>query len=221
MIKLSVIGKKFNRLTIIGFSERKNNGKIMVLCLCDCGKEKSIDKSAVLCGHTKSCGCIDALRFGFPPEQHNDNDRNSKEYRAWRHIKGRCYNKNVKEYPRYGGRGITVCDRWRFSYLTFLSDLGRCPHGYSLDRIDNNGNYEPGNCRWTDKYTQANNRRNNFMVSLPEGEVTLSNLARKTGINYGTLKGRLENGWTYPDILSPVQSCKRNKAVKKPSLISF
>lgn len=82
-----------------------------------------------------------------------------KEYRAWASMKRRCYNHNVEKYEHYGGRGITVCDRWKDSFVNFLDDMGRCPEGLSLDRINNDGHYEPGNCKWSTQFEQIHNRR--------------------------------------------------------------
>ena len=115
------------------------------------------------------------------------------EYRAWRGLKGRCLDSGDKEYHRYGGRGITVCQRWIESYENFLADVGRRPsEGHSLDRIDVNGNYEPGNCRWATRKEQQRNRRDNFMLTHDGRTLPVSVWAKEIGVSTSTLKYRIK-----------------------------
>lgn len=144
------------------------------------------------------------------------------EYFVWINMKTRCYNKNVKEYANYGGRGIVVCDEWKNSFVDFLVDMGRIPKKngmrYSLDRIDVNKNYCFENCRWATDEEQANNKRNNNLITLNEKTQTLQMWSKEVGISEKTIRSRLKLGWTIEKTLStPVKSVKYNG----PHLIEF
>jgi hypothetical protein len=137
-----------------------------------------------------------------PPSQRTHghsfvNGRASPEYNAWSGMKSRCINPNVKSFHRYGSRGIRVCDRWLNSFENFLDDMGPRPSPqHSLDRYpDNDGNYEPGNCRWATIEEQAGNRSNSGIVSFSGEKLTVRELSRRTGIPYPRLKNRIARGW--------------------------
>lgn len=147
-------------LTVVNI-DRRLKGKdyrIYLVCLCECGNERLIEPSKFLNSKSKtmSCGCINkSINVANPTAR-----KRSVEYRAHQDMKARCYRKTRADYNRYGGRGITVCDRWLESYDNFIADMGLKPDkSLSLDRIDNNGNYEPSNCRWATKEQQNENRR--------------------------------------------------------------
>lgn len=116
-------------------------------------------------------------------------------YLAWTEMKRRCRDPRRREYPRYGGRGIAICARWE-SFTAFRDDMGPRPDGASLDRIDNEGNYEPSNCRWAVPIVQANNRRNNIRLSFCGESLTLAEWSRRTGIPYGALHRRVRKHWS-------------------------
>ena len=118
----------------------------------------------------------------------------SREYSSWRAMLNRCTRLRDEAYPRYGGRGITVCDRWLYSFTAFLEDMGPRPDGMELDRIDTNGNYEPGNCRWATRDIQANNRRNNRTVTISGVTKTIAEWSKDSGVKWTTAASRLLAG---------------------------
>lgn len=148
-----------NRLGPLRFHHVDKNGNHYWVYLCSCGVEIIVAKHNWSSGHTKSCGCLQREQTAKANTSHGESI-GVPEYRAWRNMLDRCGNQRRKDYKHYGGRGISVCSRWRDSYKLFLSDMGRKPSAdHSLDRIENNGNYCPGNCRWATKTEQLKNRR--------------------------------------------------------------
>lgn len=195
-----MIGFRFDRLVVISAAApvmQPNTGKALSrwLCLCDCGAEKIIKQASLRSGNTRSCGCLQRESIALLRTTHKESD--SRIHYIWRAIKQRCLNPNARDYPRYGERGIMICDRWRDNYEAFRDDMGPRPSAmHSVERIDNSGNYEPANCRWALPKEQSANKRNNFIVELHGRQMTLSEASRLTGLHRATIKNRLNTGWT-------------------------
>lgn len=150
-------GKQCGRLTVLSYAGRPKPNRHMWLCKCTCGQKTVANGDALRKGTSQSCGCLRDEMSGARRRTHGA--ANTLEYHTWVGMKDRCYNPNNRKYDRYGGRGITVCDWWLDDFENFLTDMGFRPGpGYSIDRKNNDGNYEPGNCRWATPIEQARNR---------------------------------------------------------------
>lgn len=150
---------KTETMQVIGRAEATKEGKARWKCLCFCGNKYEATGSHLRGGNGTSCGCLKGGRISEKISRHGLTG--TKEHKAWDSMIQRCTNKNDKDFHRYGGRGICVFEKWATSFEEFLSFMGNAPSKkHSLDRIDVNGNYEPGNCRWSDAKVQASNRRN-------------------------------------------------------------
>ena len=193
-----LIGKKFGRLTVIEKTDKKDKGNsFFYRCKCDCGNEKLSTSWLLKSGSVSSCGCLRKEK----PNGKTHGKSSSREYRIWAEMRKRCNNPKQKTYPYYGGRGIKVCERWgRFE--AFLEDMGNCPEGFTLDRIDSNGNYEPNNCRWASRKEQARNRSSVHLITYNGKTQCLSAWAEEVGFERSTLKRRIYSGWSIEDALT-------------------
>lgn len=191
-------GKKINFFTVIKRTENQGK-KPMWLCKCACGNIKAIRGDNLKNGTIKSCGCYNKQLLIDNKRAVKHGKRKTRLYCIWEHMKQRCYNKNNYEYYLYGGRNITICEEWRNSFTAFYN--WALANGYkeelSIDRINNNENYEPNNCRWATCETQANNRRTNHLIEY-NGEIhTIAEWAKITGISERKIYDRyIRDNWS-------------------------
>lgn len=200
--RINLAGSSFGRWTVIKYA-----GFYRWFCRCRCGEERIVRGGDLRSGDSTSCGCFQK-EFAREQETIHGLEKTS-EYRTWINMRIRCHSND----SHYGGRGITVCERWQNSFQNFIRDIGRRPSDYhTLERIDNNGNYEPGNCRWATKKEQANNRRSNRYLTHNGVTLTMSQWSDKTGITKTAIASRIHRGWDIARVLSvPTRVTKRSK----------
>lgn len=202
-IKNRLVGEKFGRLTVLHPTKNRFSGcgDIVWECKCDCGNICYVATCNFIAKRSKtiSCGCNrreQSTTHGYSE---------TRLYKCWTAIKQRCFNEKSQNYSRYGGRGITVCNEW-LSFETFMNwalNNGYSPD-LSIDRIDNNGNYEPSNCRWVDMSVQANNKRSNRYIEIDGVTKTLTQWAKERGMRPALISHRISCGWSEADaVLTP------------------
>lgn len=197
-------GHKFNRLTAISYIPiRKIDGTSKWLCLCECGNKVEVITGQLVSGHTKSCGCLQKEATSLAQTTHGQSSKNTTtEYNIWLGMKQRCSNPNHPAFKYYGGRGITVCDRWKESFEYFLEDMGQRPLDKSLERVDNNKGYCKENCKWATGIEQASNKRNNVYIEKDGQRLTLSEWGRRLSIPLKVLSKRHRRGNPPEEILA-------------------
>lgn len=188
-------GRRFGMLEAIRF-----DGDSHWLCRCDCGNTVSVITSNLTHGNSKSCGCR------LHPKKHGM--AHSKINQVWRAMRARCRNPNDAAYANYGGRGIKVCDRWE-DFSKFLEDMGPRPDGYQIDRIDNDGDYEPSNCHWVRQVDNLNNKRTSRKLAWNGEILTVAQWAERTHIHQRTIHNRVfRSGWSVERALTVPTSRK-------------
>jgi hypothetical protein len=204
-------GKVFGRLTVLGFVGNDGNTNHRLWeCLCICGKRTTVRAQNLQYGHTTSCGCLKGEVIGARSQTHGATKGRTiiPEYESYSKMKSRCFDTQCRSYPRYGGRGITVCDRWlgKDGFANFLSDLGPMPAGYSIERKDVNGNYCPENCCWIPHASQVHNRGITVYLTADNRTMRIDQWSVETGIAYGTILSRIKRGWSEHDaVMRPVR----------------
>lgn len=210
---LDLTGQRFGSLTAICLAapRRDCNGRAIRFwrCLCDCGKESEVDGHALRSGNTRSCGCGKVALLRSRNLKHGLSHSGA-EYRAWQHMRRRCRDPRGKDYSYYGGRGITICERWE-DFGNFLADMGPRPSPkHSLERSDVNGPYSPENCRWATFREQMLNKRDNHVLEFRGVRQTLTEWAEQSGLSFQTLRKRIVAGWATERALSePVRPGRR------------
>lgn len=186
-------GQRFWRLLVIERVPAEPK-RVRFLCRCDCGNTAIVDSHHLKIGKTKSCGCWNAdSRVKYA---HSRLIQKTPEYMAYHSMMQRCYKVGSQNWPRYGARGISVCVKWREGFQAFYDDMGPRPSkDHSLDRIDNNGDYSPENCRWTTREVQMNNRSVSHKVTLNGETLTIRQWAKVFGVPETTVHSRLKDGW--------------------------
>ena len=217
MIKLDLTGQRFGRLTVLECCGRSKDGQKVYLCRCDCGTEKAVKSGNLRSGNTESCGCLSA-------EKTIERSRKrllvhggcgTRLYGIWADMRQRCTCKRAINWHLYGGRGIKVCEEWNNDFTAFRD--WALENGYSdklqLDRIDNDGNYEPGNCKWSSRVEQGNNRRTCVYVTINRETKTVVEWCRINGVAVNTAFSRIKRGWKAEDAVtkSPKKRCVLSK----------
>lgn len=186
-------GHVYSRLTVLSI-DRKGKWGAFYKCRCICGKESVVSSGELASGGTRSCGCLVGDTNRATSRTHGGSK--TAEYYVWNSMKRRCGDSSTQGYERYGGRGIKVCDRW-MEFGNFIADMGKRPQNLTLERIDNNGNYEPGNCCWATRVVQANNRRSNRVLTHAGVSASVSDWARRVGVKDTLLWRRIfKLGWS-------------------------
>lgn len=193
--------ERYGRLLFVRMTEQHyhSGANRLALCVCDCGNEWRGLKSDLRSGRVRSCGCLrkQSARDRHTIHGHARPGRKTAEYHSWLNMNRRCCDPSNSKYRIYGGRGIVVCASWRESFEAFLRDMGRKPsREHTIDRIDNDGNYEPGNCRWATKREQANNTRTAVRLTMDGRTMTASQWQAVTGIVASILTARHRAGWS-------------------------
>lgn len=207
-------GLTFNNLTVVKPYLSGKKKPTLWECLCGCGKTTIVDAYKLKTGLTKSCGC---LKLSYLRKHgHTSHKGRSKEYSAWNSMINRCGNPLDPKYKDYGERGIIVCERWVKSFSNFISDMGCAPtKKHSIDRINNDGNYEPSNCRWATKKEQGQNRRNNVWLEHNGKKMILADWSKELEVQSGSITTRLKRGETFEFIYNHY----KNRIIQKRNLI--
>jgi len=210
-------GQTRGRLTVEYYCGRTDTGYATWFCRCECGNWTVAMTMNLNSNHTTSCGCYKREVTSRTSKRVNTTHNGSRlpEYQSWNSMVFRCHNEKCESYTRYGGRGIVVCRRWRESFAAFYRDMGERPtNRHTIDRIDNNGHYScgtcaecraqgwPANCRWASYHEQASNKSTNVRLTFRGETLTVQKWSERTGLQQGTISGRIGRGWTVEEALT-------------------
>lgn len=191
---INLKGLKFGYLSVVKRAPRTRRSTLWE-CVCWCGNPHVVSASNLSSGNTRSCGCMGSKLKAVANTRHGCCHPRTREYSTWKSMRGRCLTKSNPQYNDYGGRGIKICERWNL-FESFLADMGKCPLGMSIDRINNDGNYEPSNCRWATQKTQSLNTRANKRITFEGESLTHSQWADRLGFSRSLISQRINAGWT-------------------------
>lgn len=195
--KLNLSNQTFGRLKVIEEHGRDKHGFVLWKCKCECGNETIVSGSALKSGHTTSCGCLMRKKCGDRTRKHGDSQTTL--YHLYYNILSRCENPKTPMYEHYGGRGIKICREWH-SWETFKdwAEANGYRKGLTIDRINVNGDYEPGNCRWVTRSKQMRNTRKTRYLTIGGITKPLIEWCEEYGLHFGTVSTRVTRGWTNP-----------------------
>ena len=207
---MDLVGQSFGRLRVVSLNVEMTARRRVWDCTCECGGSKQANTYDLRAGLVKSCGCLHRERAATLNRTHGlsgKNGESTRTFRIWCGIKTRCLNPNATGYANYGGRGIRLAPEWE-SYEVFLRDLGPCPEGFSIERKNNDGNYEPANCVWADSSVQSRNTSRSRYVVVGGVKRLARDVAKENGVQVGTFKSRLyKHRWTLEAAcLTPAQT---------------
>lgn len=202
--------QKFGRLKVVKENGRTKYGNVLWLCKCECGNETSVTTSSLNSGGTKSCGCLWKERVSQSTTKRNTKhgflkygETAPRLYNIWNKMRGRCMNELNKDYEYYGGRGISICDEWQ-EYINFY--YWAMNNGYdddlTIDRIDNDEDYSPENCRWATRKQQSNNKSDNHLINFDGETKTIAQWARSLGVKSSLIRSRIHRGWSEKEALT-------------------
>lgn len=206
-----LVGNRYGRLLVLSVDKDNQKRDSRWICECSCGTKLSVLAMSLKRGSTKSCGCLRDELAAVRAQTHGQT--RSPEYYSWQSMRQRCNKPNHVAYSSYGGRGISVCERWQNSFENFIADLGPRPAGFTLDRINNNDGYTPENTRWATGATQNRNRRDNHFLIINGVEKILADWAEDSGLPPDVVSKRLKAGWSPIDAIS-----KPRRVLKRPSV---
>ena len=188
-----ITGQRFGSLVATSRNCQSKNGTWKWNVTCDCGGTEVVFITTLGRSKVRCRACQNGM---IATQRTTHGMTNTPEYIVWKGAKARCLNPEAPHYADYGGRGIAMCQRWSDSFENFYADMGARPEGMTLERIDVNGNYEPDNCRWATRQEQANNRRDNNLLTVAGVTATVAEWSRKTGVGDSTIRERLRRGWS-------------------------
>lgn len=203
---IDLTNKQFGRLTVVALFGKKSD-EWAWLCFCNCGGQKVILGTHLRSGKTRSCGCLSAEIAGARQRTHGMTY--TSEFTTWQTCKARCYNPKNHKYKNYGARGIKMCQKWMESFAAFFHDMGNKPSPkHSIHRINNDGDYEPGNCKWATYKEQARNRTNNRFIEVGGERITVAEFAERNNIDQRIIHSRLNKGCPVSELLKPRMSAR-------------
>lgn len=198
---VDLTGQRIGKWSVVREGTKSNWDRRRWVCRCECGREQLVNAGDLQKGESLGCKyCANREK------KVTHGMTKTPTFVSWTRMLQRCYNSKYNRFNDYGGRGITVCDRWRDSFETFFKDMGERPRGLTLERIDNNGNYDPDNCRWATPKEQAENRRNNVWIEWQGETKTQADWARQLGVSNGFINYYLKRGIPFSDIVSISQT---------------
>jgi len=216
-LRIDLTGQKFNKLTVCEEWYNSDTKYWMAFCECECGNTTDVRKINLVSGHTKSCGCLQREKVIEANIKHGElsNGRDSKEYRTLENMIQRCYNLNNSQFKNYGGRGIKICQRWLDSFENFLEDMDRAPGiEYSIDRIDNDGDYCKENCKWATPKEQLQNTRRNVWLECDGIKMIKTGWMRELSISHKFIDDRLKKNIPFSEIVKQAREHVLKKAIR-------